>query len=882
MKYRGFVISHTHWDREWYLPFEQYRIRLQRLVEELTELMEEDSSYKYFMLDGQTVIMEDIQETFPEYAEKLKKLMKKGRILAGPWYTLPDEFLISGESLIRNYLYGLSVLNRLSITPMNIAYLPDMFGHSAYIPTVVASLGMKEAVIWRGIGDKSRKTEFIWKGPDGSEVLTESLIATYSNLKRLPEDYKGFKECVLATAKSLIPHLTTTNILFMNGTDHEFPYRNLSNHLKIFNEESSELELLHSNLPQFFKEIHASTSNLKTVEGEFRCPKYEHILKDISSSRIYLKQSNHLAESLLTRYLEPLLAYTLIDKTCHTDDLNYLDYLWKLLLKNHAHDSIGGCSTDRVHQEVETRFSKVIDGAQMHIARTLSQLIKETDGERLSLLVYNPTEKRVETIEKEIIMPPDFSGFFKVFSEDGEEIDSETEFLYTVSAQKKGKILFQREGLEYLKHFSTTYTQYLKDLSASRYKITFRDTLESFGFKKYVIKPIRGKNTTPHILPTNEIETKTLKIRINEDGSLFIKDKRTNITYPHIHFFEDEGDAGDEYNFSPPKNQKIVSTTGRKAEVTSIKEGKYHIIANISYNLLLPKSLSPNRATRSKELIRSQITSTIKIHKNSPRIDFLTSYRNEALDHRLRVWFQTPIVTDENHAADYFGHVTRENQIKGDFNTWTETPSETYPMHGHAFITDAKNTFILLSKGLPEYATRLNERKEVALGLTLLRAVGWLSRDDLLTRKEHAGPPIATPEAQCLRKFHYEYSIYIGNEMSPVEIYKEANRYIYSPLCMLDTDFNFSTKRKLFEINGNCLVSSIKVNTRKTGIIIRIFNPHKSPEDVYLKPLFQFKQLNILNSAEVCTNPKERASLKNGTLSIKLKPHEIKTIGFTL
>jgi len=880
MKYKGFVVSHTHWDREWYLPFEQYRVRLQRLVEELLSLMENDDSYKYFMLDGQTVVLEDIYETFPDYGQRLVKLMKSGRVLAGPWYTLPDEFLVSGESFIRNYIYGTSVLERLNIEPMNIAYLPDMFGHSAYIPTLATSLGMKEAVVWRGVGDKSRKTEFMWKGPDGSELLTESLIATYSNLKRLPEDYEGFKRSVLSTADTLIPHLTTDSMLFMNGTDHEFPYKNLARYIKKFNEESNSVELTHSNLPQFFEEIKKKAKKLDTVEGEFRSPKYEHILKDITSSRIYLKQHNRTAENLLLRYLEPLLAYALTNEMLPAEDICHLDYLWKLLLKNQAHDSIGGCSTDVVHQEVETRFLKVISGTQIAIARTLTRVVKETGKGATALLVYNPTEERTEVVEKEVIMPLNFNGSFRVLSQEGKEIPSETELLGQTSAQKKGNILFQRESIEYLKHFCSAYTQYLEDIPALKYKIAFKDKLEGFALKKYYIETTK-RRSTPTGSASREIETETLQVRVNDDGTLTIKDKRNNTIYPCLHYFEDEGDAGDEYNFSPPKRQKVVSTVGKNAEILSIKSNRFYTTIEVSYDLQTPSSLSEDRKTRSKNTVCSRIVSRIKVHKDLPRIDFHTNYRNEASDHRLRVWFQTPIATEENHSADYFGHISRKNKFNEESGSWTEVPSETYPMQGHAFLTNHKNTFILSARGLPEYATRLNGKKKAAIGLTLLRAVGWLSREDLSTRKEHAGPPVATPQAQCKRDFSYEYSIYIGEAMTPSQIYREANRYLFPPMCILNTDFELPTD-KMFEIKGNCILSSIKVGKAKNNIVVRVFNPQDNPEELYLRALFPLKQPSILNAAEEPVKDREKPILKNGFLSIKLKPHEVLTVGFTL
>ena len=100
------VVSHTHWDREWYLPFQLYRIKLVRLIDRLLAILENDPRYAYFMLDGQTVILEDYLEVRPERRAALEGHITSGRVLAGPWYILPDEFLVSGESIIRNLQRG--------------------------------------------------------------------------------------------------------------------------------------------------------------------------------------------------------------------------------------------------------------------------------------------------------------------------------------------------------------------------------------------------------------------------------------------------------------------------------------------------------------------------------------------------------------------------------------------------------------------------------------------------------------------------------------------------------------------------------------------------------------------------------------------------------
>jgi alpha-mannosidase len=119
------LVSHTHWDREWYLTHEQFRFRLVALVDRLLDLLDANPDYKHFHLDGQTIVLEDYLEIRPEQEPRLRKAIEEGRILIGPWYVMPDEFLVSGEALVRNLLRGHRISREFG-TPMPVGYLPDL------------------------------------------------------------------------------------------------------------------------------------------------------------------------------------------------------------------------------------------------------------------------------------------------------------------------------------------------------------------------------------------------------------------------------------------------------------------------------------------------------------------------------------------------------------------------------------------------------------------------------------------------------------------------------------------------------------------------------------------------------------------------------------
>ncbi|MBQ7524838.1 MAG: alpha-mannosidase, partial [Abditibacteriota bacterium] len=234
MMYTAHVISHTHWDREWYKPFQHYRMRLVRLVDALLDLMERDENFKYFTFDGQFVVIEDYLAIRPENKGRLEKLCKEGRIILGPWYNQPDEFLVSAESLIRNLLEGrdrsLAYGNW-----MDVGYVPDCFGHLSQFPQIMRGFGIESAALYRGITTDQADTDFTWIGTDGSALTVFNFQDDYGYGNYLYEMEDSLadpkkplvKEEVLKQMRSLIDLMvaqrpTTSNLLFMDGCDHVF------------------------------------------------------------------------------------------------------------------------------------------------------------------------------------------------------------------------------------------------------------------------------------------------------------------------------------------------------------------------------------------------------------------------------------------------------------------------------------------------------------------------------------------------------------------------------------------------------------------------------------------------------------------------------------
>ncbi|HVN63506.1 MAG TPA: hypothetical protein VMT58_02630, partial [Candidatus Binataceae bacterium] len=217
-----YFVIHTHWDREWYQPFQEMRARLVSMTHRMLRLLDEDK-LPCFQFDGQTIVLEDYLEVHPQDAKLIAKLVKAGKLQIGPWYTLADSFLASGEALVRNLEIGGRIASRFGpSTP--IGYMPDQFGHCAQLPQIMAGFGLKAAVVFRGVPAAVNRGHFTWEALDGTGINTIYLPFGYSNGAALPVDSA---DSLIARAQKLAlrerEFAAGAPILIMNGVDHCSP-----------------------------------------------------------------------------------------------------------------------------------------------------------------------------------------------------------------------------------------------------------------------------------------------------------------------------------------------------------------------------------------------------------------------------------------------------------------------------------------------------------------------------------------------------------------------------------------------------------------------------------------------------------------------------------
>jgi len=391
MPYQAFVVSHTHWDREWYQTFQEFRVRLVTLVDRLLDILARDPSYRHFMLDGQSIVVEDYLQIRPEREPDIRERVQQGRLLIGPWYVLPDEFLVSPEALIRNLMLGQQVCRRFG-EPMSVGYVPDSFGHISQLPQILAGFGIHDAAIWRGVPDLP--TEFLWQSPDGTAVLNLYIRDGYGNLAWTPHDPDGFAQIVRQAVDSLAPHATTHAVLLMNGMDHVEPSPDLPALMAAAEERLPDLKLVHGTLPQYVAAVRAANPELSTVQGEFRCSQRSNVIPGVLSARIWIKQRNRACETLLEGWAEPFNAFgawvdVQTDVPLHEANHALVRHAWSLLLQNHPHDSICGCSVDQVHEEMRFRFDQVEQIGEEVTQRSLTSLVGHI-ATRSPMTWFNP------------------------------------------------------------------------------------------------------------------------------------------------------------------------------------------------------------------------------------------------------------------------------------------------------------------------------------------------------------------------------------------------------------------------------------------------------------------------------------------------------------
>jgi mannosylglycerate hydrolase len=963
MPYQAFIVSHTHWDREWYQPFQEFRIRLVTLVDKLLDILAGDPSYRHFMLDGHSIVVKDYLQIRPEREPDIREQVQKGRLLIGPWYVLPDEFLVSPEALIRNLMLGDRVA-RCFGEPMSVGYIPDSFGHISQLPQILAGFGIHDAAIWRGVPDLP--TEFLWQSLDGSAVLAVYLRDGYGNLAWTPHDPDGFAQIVHQAVDSLAPHATTHAILLMNGMDHMEPFAGLPGLMTLAEERLTDLKLIHGTLPQYVAAVRAANPGLQAVQGEFRSPQRSSIIPGVLSARMWIKQRNRACETLLEGWAEPFSAFAAwvhsrthapANVPLHESNHAFVRHAWNLLLQNQPHDSICGCSVDQVHEEMRFRFDQVEQIAEEITRRSLTSLVGHitTRSPELSapqevlaaadlvepapyvpIVVFNPTDgPRTDLVPVQVQMPPAWPGYELVDEEDkplpwqklGEEkldssllgIDRE-ELLSRLTQEHPERVGGQGiVRLRYHKdkagpvvvitlgaHGQPTPIQVETALTEIRRRLYtaggnhpaldvevaplttlafVAQDVPGHGYRVYFLRPGPARLTREARAGALSIENEFYQIEADRvNGSITLRDKTTGIVYRGLNRFVDEGDRGDVYTYCPVEQDVVVDEPARPPVVRLLETGPARQTLEIALRYRVPAWLTASRRARLARRVTLSITTRISLISGVRRVDFETTVNNKARDHRLRVCFPTPVRTDCFRTETPFDVVERPLDLPTETSGWPEQPAPTHPQRTFSDLSDDRAGMTLINRGLPEVEAR-REPDGTTLLLTLLRCVGWLSRDDMPVRPRHAGPGISLPGAQCPGVYTFQYALvpHGGNQEGHGWLSTFPQAYAFNaPMRAVVADPHngpLPAALSFAEMNpASVVLSAIKLAEEGDGLIVRAWNVAPVPVEARVR-------LNLPFSRAFLTDLNERSSEglnpdANNVVRLSLRPRQVKTIRF--
>ncbi len=974
------LVSHSHWDREWYLTFQQFRLRLVHLVDHVLDLLATDPEFKHFTLDGQAIVLEDYLQMRPERENELRGHLQSGRLLAGPWYLQPDEFLVSPEAILRNLSQGERTLERYGGSRMMVGYLPDTFGHIGQMPQILRGFGIESACLMRGLDEEP--CELWWEAPNGSRVLLAYLRDGYGNAAGLPTAQPDlFLAEIIRLRDALRPHSAGDHLLLMHGTDHTVPPTETSAALRaaIPRLEASGDCLMHSTLPAYLQaireEVEAQNLELPVVTGELRSSRRVPLLPGVLSARMWLKQRNHACQELLEKWAEPFSAWA--ELTAREappaalfaglsrrvrNPAGILRQAWRQLLECHPHDSICGCSIDQVYEEIRPRFDQVEQIGEEITRQGLELLAAQIDtrqpGSTLAaIIVFNPSagprsdlvEARLElpagleygrqadadhpylefidetgaVLPHEVIETTTHEFFHLTFTRDelrsvlgsiqGGQVESL--FIREVTFNQDGEVLHidvvmvdaGKPDPELLRQGWVKLEQWLADETVRSFQVRGRSALQArvliaardvpqFGYRTFWLRPTAApRGSITGVQPENIIENEFYVVEVSpQDGTASLVEKRTGVCYPGLNRFVDGGDAGDLYNYAPPAADELIRT----AAVSDLKVHRSPAVQMIEASLALevPTGLAHDRQRRSPERTRLPITTRYALVPGLPRLEIQTLVDNgpsggpaRVRDHRLRAHFPAPFSESELKEALYDGHyelVRRPVKAAVQDGSWIEQPRPEKPQRAFTCIHNGRIGLILANRGLPEVEVIPGETN-TEIALTLMRSVGWLSRDDLTTRRGHAGPMLATPQAQMPGLARYEYALLPYDPGQGGDSSLRAFQHAFSfstPMRAVGAPLHAGSlpaRASLIAVSPQAFhITAIKTAEDGRGWVVRGYNLTSQPIQV---TLFPWRPHPAVARVDLREQVIERLPVaEDGSVSLAVSGCEIATVKFSV
>jgi mannosylglycerate hydrolase len=732
------VVVQTHWDREWYFPHQQYLARLLVVMERVVAQLE-SGALTSFLFDGQTAAYEDLLANGePALVKKVQRLVREKRVVLGPWYVMADEFLVSGESLLRNLELGINDANAAG-NCQRVGYLPDTFGHVSQMPQMLRMFGLDSAVMWRGVDAKY--SEFDWVALDGSVVGSVFLTEGYY---QHPFNVADWQLALSAYLKRIVPRTRASRVLLTQGGDHLAPGAAFAARLAEFNRTQDEYTLEQSSLAQYTEcVLKESEGRRERIVGRLRDNAQAFVLPDVLSTRRYLKLANQLAEDRLLGVVEPLFAALDIDDVPQT----YIEQCWRLLLQNQAHDSICGCSVDAVHREMLTRYAQLEQRCDALVERACAAAgmvaaaqhdanAPDVFADDSAFTLFNPQPKRFHGWSTQrVFVKGAARDHLAVIAGNGERLPAQA-----LSATATHM-------------FRSPIDDFPDRIAGFSYEIAVHCTLPGLSALDCTLAwdaPVRPIATAAQAA----IESAHLRVALEADGTITVTEKTTGQRSTKFLGVVSELDAGDTYNFSPPSQQHTVLQ--QQFSLLSAQFGEHVQELNLSVDLTVPAGLREDRLGPSEARVTNRGALRLRLFADARAIECQLEWTNHARDQRTRLTIPVADNIDTVFADSAF--------------IW-----ERYPLVRAAYPAVPSRrempvavmpTLSAVVAGRVGVAHRAMQECEIVsvggndhLAMTLVRSVGWMSRRDLVTRGVGAGPDMETPEAQCLGTERFDFTI---------------------------------------------------------------------------------------------------------------------------
>lgn len=898
MRRKAHYVLSTHWDREWYQPFQDYRYRLVQLLDRVLDGWQREDLCGSFQTDGQAIVLEDYLEIRPEREAQIEQLVRDGRFVVGPWYVLPDEFLVSGESILRNIELGRKIARRFGGTPSDAGFMCDMFGHNSQIPQIFAGFGIRAGFLWRGTNLVDERL-FRWRGADGTELpcyrfgkigycsyAIQVRVADSSKARPTPTDIENR---LLAFLEEENEKTRVGPLLLFDGCDHmewdPGAYQVLKGHMNGANER---YDIVHSSLDVYLDEMVKEAGKIgPALEGELREPGLytgeidaQWLIPGVTSSRVKIKQANALCQDLLCQWAEPIsvFANVVIDMAYPQ---GFLDVAWRWLLMNHPHDSICGCSIDSVHEDMFYRFhqaEQIASRLRTEAARRIAASVTgKINSNELRVVIFNPLPRPFDGVADLNLEIPEtwpkahetmgyFEGepSFHIYAVDGSEL----------AYQRTGQAL-ERNRLRTM-DWATPDGYRVNVVSAS-----LPLQIPALGYTTLILRPgssdiqVRFPITAGLATSERSMANENLTVQFEPDGTLTLTDRRNMQVYHRLLTFEDRADIGDGWNFGPAANDQTFFSTGSRYSLSLVTNGPNRATFRLRTVMDVPQDFRFDNMIRSNDFRALVIDNLVTLRAGADWIEVETTVHNDICDHRMRVIFPSGAATDTCLMDTPFDVVERPIALRSDNFLYRELEVETRPQQSFTAVSDQHRGLAVISDGLLECAVQ--DLPERPIALTLFRA----TQKTVMTNGE--------PGGQMQGDLHFRYWLTpLSGQPDRARLFDLGQALSGGLYAVFLNDYDvkrFHQNRELppsggfLEVRGQAIVTSLR---GEKGGEVRLFNPNTHPVKVELDFSDRPNGSDLPVIAQPVNFEGQPAgtpfSVKNGKAVIPLGPKQIRTI----